>query len=248
MIRKRTVFASSLRKRVDNNVAGFTLLEILVVLAILGMGMGLITQMTIVSARNSERVEEDTFVQLACENMMNSILAGNMTATIGVSTPVPDAPNWETTVELLDGPIQKLIAIRITAQRYEIQEYPSLDGSGTPIVEKTPDEARRFVIKEYARRADVKTRVVRIDSQGKTTVVEGTGDTVAKDVAGVLGQMGTGMDSGALGGSGGDPFAAIDQALDQTNTLNSSENLGGSGLGGGSIGSDIDQGFGNIGF
>jgi prepilin-type N-terminal cleavage/methylation domain-containing protein len=56
---------------------GFTLLEILVVLAILGMGMALITEMTSVAARHSERVEEDTIVQLACENMMNSILAGN---------------------------------------------------------------------------------------------------------------------------------------------------------------------------
>ena len=130
---------------------GFTLLEILVVLAILGMGMALITEMTSVAARHSERVEEDTIVQLACENMMNSILAGNMTATIGVSTPIPDAPNWETTIELLDGPIANLIAIRITAQRYQVDEVPSVDNPSVSITTRIADPGRRFVIKEWSR-------------------------------------------------------------------------------------------------
>ena len=78
----------------------FTLMEILIVLAILGFGMTLIVEMTTFAARNSERVEEDTVVQLACENLMNSILAGEAVAHVGVSTPIPDAPRWTVTGDL----------------------------------------------------------------------------------------------------------------------------------------------------
>ncbi len=63
----------------------FTLMEILIVLAILGFGMTLIVEMTTFAARNSERVEEDTIVQLACENLMNSILAGEAVAHVSLS-------------------------------------------------------------------------------------------------------------------------------------------------------------------
>ncbi len=204
---------------------GFTLLEILIALAVLGMGMALVTQMTTVAARNSERVEEDTTVQLACENMMNSILAGNMTATIGVSTPIPDAPNWETTVELLDGPIDNLIAIRITAQRYEIDEVPSLEQPGVSIKTRVADAGRRFVVKEWARRAEIKTRVVRTSSTGETTAIDGSGETVWNDLGASDAQTGgLGVDSFA------DPFAEIDRANNAVSNVRSG--LSG-GLGGG---------------
>ena len=202
---------------------GFTLLEILVSLAVLVMGLALVTQMTTVAARHSERVEEDTTVQLACENMMNAILAGNMTATVGVSTPIPDAPNWETTVELLDGPVKSLIAIRITAQRYEIEEVPSLDNPGVPVVTRVPDLGRRFVVKEWARRAEIKTRVVQTNATGETTAIDGSGETVWNDLGSIDGQLGGDMGIPPIGSldlgvppMGGvdtsDPFAEIDRA------------------------------------
>ena len=78
----------------------FTLLEILVVLAVLGMGLALVSAMMRNSAQYSERVEEDSAVQLVCDNMMSSILSGGMTATIGVELPIPDAPRWTVTTEL----------------------------------------------------------------------------------------------------------------------------------------------------
>ncbi len=249
------------RERVAATRRAFTLLEILVVLAVLGMGMGLITQMTLVASRHSERVEEDTFVQLACENMMSSILAGNMTATVGVSTPIPDAPNWETTIELLDGPIEKLVAIRITAQRYAIEEYPSQDGSGFPISVREPEDGRRFVIKEYARRADIKTRVVQTNAQGEMTATDGTGETFANDLLGQQNAMGGGLGMDAL-----DPFAAVDRGMAATNGGNNNVGgglgggVGGLGgmtggfggdninVGGGLGGGNLDRGFGNLGF
>lgn len=212
----------------NNRNAAFTLLEILVVLAVLGFGMGLVVELTAKSARISERVEEDTFVQLACDNMMNSILAGNMTATVGVSSPIPDAPNWETTIELLDGPIEKLIAIRIVAQRYVEETYPSAQDPSVPVVVRTPDPARRYVIKEWARRAEIKTRVVKVSSTGETTAVDGTGETVANDLAGGQNELG-----GGLGAETYDPFASIDSAFGGSDANMPGANARANGVGGG---------------
>lgn len=187
----------------------FTLMEILIVLAILGFGMTLIVEMTTFAARNSERVEEDTVVQLACENLMNSILAGEAVAHVGVSTPIPDAPNWETSVELLDGPIEKLVAIRITAQRYVVEEVPSLADPTVPIATKVPDVGKFYVIKEWARRDEIKAVVVSPPESNQT----------AGGIAGgPLGGAADGLDA-LSGGSESmdapyDPFASIDAALD----------------------------------
>ena len=186
----------------------FTLMEILIVLAILGFGMTLIVEMTTFAARNSERVEEDTVVQLACENLMNSILAGEAVAHVGVSTPIPDAPNWETSVELLDGPIEKLVAIRITAQRYVVEEVPSLADPTVPIATKVPDVGKFYVIKEWARRDEIKAVVVSPPESNQT----------AGGIAGgPLGGAADGLDA-LSGGSESmdapyDPFASIDAAL-----------------------------------
>lgn len=206
----------------------FTLMEILIVLAILGFGMTLIVEMTTFAARNSERVEEDTVVQLACENLMNSILAGEAVAHVGVSTPIPDAPNWETSVELLDGPIDKLVAIRITAQRYVVEEVPSLADPTVPIATKVPDVGKFYVIKEWARRDEIKAVVVSPPESNQT----------AGGIAGgPLGGAADGLDA-LSGGSESmdapyDPFASIDAALDsgsqtpQTNGVPPAGALGG---------------------
>ncbi|MGI6402287.1 MAG: type II secretion system protein [Thermoguttaceae bacterium] len=175
---------------------GFTLLEILVVLAILGMGLALITSMMRNSAQFSARVEEDTTVQIVCDNMMSSILSGNMTATIGVELPIPDAPNWTIQTELLDGPIDSVAAVRITARRYD-----STDNT----VMRTPTPGRVFVLKEWVRRADVRTRIISNDATGRPTAIDGTGETIMQDMNGGANDLGGGL-AGGLGGDLGSDF------------------------------------------
>ncbi len=201
--------------------SAFTLLEILVVLAILTFSMGLIMEITSVSARHSERVEEDTIVQLACENMMNAILAGDTGATVGVSTPIPDAPNWEMTVELVEGPIDKLLGVRITAQRYEIDEIPSLENPMQPIITRVPVAGRTYVIKEWARRSTIKTVVVHTDASGAQTVTEGTGETFENDLNAIANNLG-----GGLGEKSVDPFASIEQTFSNVNSSGVNQNEG----------------------
>jgi len=194
---------------VKNRRSAFTLLEILVVLAILGMGLALITTMTTTTARYSERVEEETTVQLACQNLMNSILAGGATATVGVELPIPDAPNWSTSVELLDGPISNLIAIRITAQRYETYETPSPTEPNGVLVTRVPEEGRRYVFKEWARREEIKTRVIQTNSDGSMKATDGTGETVWNDLNSANQTWGGGLGNEPINSD--DPFSVVEQ-------------------------------------
>lgn len=207
----------------------FTLLEIIVVLAILGMGMALVSAMMRNSAQYSERVEEDSAVQLVCDNMMSSILSGTMTATLGVELPIPDAPRWTVTTELLDGPIPSVVAVRITARRYD---QLATETSAAPDG-RTPTPGRVFVLKEWARRANVRTRVVSVAADGSTQAVDGTGETVANDPdaqegAGLGGSLGAELDAN------GSLFDSFDAAQDRANP--------GGGLGG-SLGSSGDAGL-----
>ena len=216
----------------------FTLLEILVVLAVLGMGLALVSAMMRNSAQYSERVEEDSAVQLVCDNMMSSILSGGMTATIGVELPIPDAPRWTVTTELLDGPIPSVVAVRITARRYDQPQTESPTNPGASTVARTPTPGRVFVLKEWARRADVHTRVVSVAADGSTAAVDGTGETVAGDLnaqadaglGGALGGVPTDLASPESSGSLFDSFDSA-QGLNNPGMTPNVDALGG-GLGG----------------
>ena len=125
------------------------------------------------------------------------------------------------TVEALDGPIDNIIAIRITAQRYQTFETVSPNNINSLVVARTPEPGRRIVLKEWARRADVRTRVVKVDADGKTTAIDGTGETLAHDLGADAPVVGGGLDS-ALGSEfnldaeelqSGAAFDAIDASL-----------------------------------
>lgn len=206
----------------------FTLLEILVVLAILGMGLALVASIMRNAARYSERIEEETKVQLACDVMMNSILSGASVAPLGIETPIPDAPKWFVKVELLDGPIEKVVAVRITAQKYETFGTVSTTDSPISTYGRTPEPGRRIVVKEFARRADVRTRAIVVDANGRSKAIDGTGETYAQDLrdaaeSGARSGGGLGGDSASLGGeqfeprSEDSPFAELDAIVSPQN-------------------------------
>lgn len=204
----------ALRRR--GSRSGFTLLEILVAFAILIMGLSLVAALATTSARQAMQVEEETGVQLACQNLMNAILSGDATVSLGVEVPLPDTPNWAARVELLDGPISNLVAIRIVATRFEIVETPHPTDPTSTISTRSFEGGRQYVLKEWARRADVRMQTVRRNVDGTFTTVDGTaadipatnvanGSSVEGNVAGGL----TGFDSA----SGTNAFDALDGAF-----------------------------------
>ncbi|MCF0234069.1 MAG: type II secretion system protein, partial [Thermoguttaceae bacterium] len=206
---------------------GFTLMEILVVLAILGLGMSIVTALTTATTRQTERIEEETAVQTECQNILNSILAGDATVAVGMEIPIPDAPNWSAVVDLLDGPIDNIVAVRVTAQRYLTIETPDPNNPLVAITAREADFGRRFVVKEWARRADVRTRSLTRNLDGTISVVEGTADELlaaaqanaAESGAtpqGVESELGGGLNNfgaGAVQPVYTDPFADVEAAM-----------------------------------
>ncbi|MBQ2849294.1 MAG: type II secretion system protein [Thermoguttaceae bacterium] len=221
---------------------GFTLLEILVAFAVLIAGLALVASLATTTARQAERVEEETGVQLACQNLMNAILAGDATVSLGVEIPLPDVPNWAARVELIDGPISNLVAIRIIASRFEIIETPHPTDPNLTISTRSLEAGRRFVLKEWARRADVRTQTVRRNLDGTFSTVDGTAaDIPATNVA-----NGSGVEGNVAGGLNGfdsasneNAFGALDGAF---GALGEAENVGGFGATGtGSLASPFSE-------
>lgn len=192
---------------------GFSLLEILVVLAILGLGLALVTSMMRNSAEYSQRVEEDVAAQLACDNMMSSILAGDMTATLGVETPIPDAPNWTVKTELLDGPLESLVAVRITARRYPSYAAAEAASRSGASQSSAPTSGRSFVVKEWARRADVRSRVARIAADGSFVEVDSEGTST------LGGTLNGGAENAEFQWSSGNLFDALDSEGSAANAV-----------------------------
>ncbi len=197
------------------NRGGFTLLEILVAFAILIMGLSIVAALATTSARQAVQVEEETGVQLACQNLMNAILAGDATVSLGVEVPLPDVPNWAARVELLDGPISNLVAIRIVATRFEIIETPHPTDPTLTISRRSFEAGRQYVLKEWARRADVRTQTLRRNVDGTFSTVDGTAaDIPASNVA-----NGSGVEGNVAGGlsgfdsASGDAFGELDGAF-----------------------------------
>ncbi|MBR2586425.1 MAG: prepilin-type N-terminal cleavage/methylation domain-containing protein [Thermoguttaceae bacterium] len=98
---------------------GFTLLEILVVLAILMVGMAALTTLVRSAMNQSSEAEEKTTVQVECRNLMNRILSAEIPAVWPDKIELPGVEDWRVSTILDPTPIKELVCITITARKYE---------------------------------------------------------------------------------------------------------------------------------
>lgn len=98
---------------------GFTLLEILVVLAILMTGMAALSTLVRSAMKQSTEAEERTTVQVECRNLMNRILSAEIPALWSEKVELPGVEDWRASTTLSPTPLQELTCITITARRYE---------------------------------------------------------------------------------------------------------------------------------
>ena len=99
--------------------SGFTLLEILVVLAILMVGMAALTTLVRSAMNQSSEAEEKTTVQVECRNLMNRILSAEIPAVWPDKIELPGVDDWRVSTILDPTPIQELVCVTITARKYE---------------------------------------------------------------------------------------------------------------------------------
>lgn len=111
---------------------GFTLLEILLVLALLLLGLGLLSQLSGIALREAVRSEDETAVAIFCRSLMNEIQTGSVSCRDQQTWSVPSSPAWSVTASLLPGRIPNLTVLKLRAQKYEEAREPAEEGRRTP--------------------------------------------------------------------------------------------------------------------
>ena len=157
---------------------GFTLLEVLVVLMILLTGLTALTQLVRSAMDQSIEAEEKTSVQLECQNRMHQILTGLVSPTVNTPEPIPGFDDWMMTTSLENGPISRLVCIRITAQKYEQLREPSVEQPGVFRSVNRPLGGQRLVLTRWARRDTLAIGKRANASAGSTVIGSLSGNTV----------------------------------------------------------------------
>ena len=107
---------------------GFTLLELIIAMAILLVGLSALFHVNNESRIASVAAEELATVQLACQTKMNEMLATSGGAVItGVAAGIPNAKGWKMSVEKKPLNRKGVVAIRIFAAK---QGVPATDRNG----------------------------------------------------------------------------------------------------------------------
>lgn len=112
---------------------GFTLLEILIVLAILLLGMSMLSQLMRSAIRESVFSEEQTEIQIICQNMMNRLMSGSDSFPIDKPIEIPGFTDWSITISLNENKIPSLMGIQILARKFEPIYSSSSDSEKIPV-------------------------------------------------------------------------------------------------------------------
>lgn len=179
---------------------GFTLMEVLVVLAILVTSFAALSQLQTSALKEAAEVEEKTSVQTLCQNELEKILAGITEIVPFQQMAIADFDGWIMTIRLEDVPFPNLTRIRITAQKCEILHTPSGRPGVFDIIQKPIAEV---TVAQWTNpnRIRIAGRIPSADRDTKT------GQEHARSAAVYHGEM-----IGSLSAPPTvDPFASIDQ-------------------------------------
>ena len=108
-----------------SQTGGFTLMEVLVVLAILIAGFTALAQLQTSALKESAEAEEKTSIQVLCQNELEKILTGMTELVPNQENPVPEFNDWSFTAQYRPAPLPGLIVIRIVARKSEYTRVPS---------------------------------------------------------------------------------------------------------------------------
>ena len=104
---------------------GFTLIEVLVVLAILVSGFAALTQLQTAAIKESAEAEEKTSVQVYCQNELDKILGGVTEVCPNEFRPIPGFDGWTVTILCGEAPAPGLVVLRVAARKSEYTTVPS---------------------------------------------------------------------------------------------------------------------------
>ncbi|MDO5567396.1 MAG: type II secretion system protein [Planctomycetia bacterium] len=134
---------------------GFTLLEVLIVLAMLLFGLAVVSELMNGSLRQADDTEERTEIQLVCQNRLNEIAAGALTVSPGVPETVPSFPHWVMRTFLEGTPLPNVTACTVVAQKYETTR-------------DVPIEGKQIVFKQWMTRDSIQVALATTSPDGQS--------------------------------------------------------------------------------
>ena len=149
---------------------GYTLIEVLVSLAILMFSLTVIGRLMRSSMTQTLQSEEETEVQIVCRNTMDSILAGALSIDPKQKFSMPGFSDWEIEIACVQGSLPGITEIFLIAQKYEIPDSgPTViaafsgsadSGSSGQMSNQTsgriPVDGRRIILKQWAQTSTIR--------------------------------------------------------------------------------------------
>lgn len=148
---------------------GYTLIEVLVSLAILMFSLTVIGRLMRSSMMQTLQSEEETEVQIVCRNTMDSILAGALAIAPQQKFSMPGFSDWEIEIACVQGTLPGITEIFLIAQKYETPDnglalatdsddmaQQSSDQSTGPSSGRIPISARRIILKQWAQTSTIR--------------------------------------------------------------------------------------------
>ncbi len=115
---------------------GFSLMEVILAMSILLGGVIVLGRLAAIGSRHARDAEDLATAQLLCEARMSEVLAGILAPEEAHEQPLPEAPGWVVSTELLPLAQPGIVELRITVLR-ESDLTPSLEDepeqSGKPV-------------------------------------------------------------------------------------------------------------------
>ena len=103
---------------VTSKSGGFTLLEILLTTAILLIGLAAIFQTTRSALQRMAAAKELTDAQMACQTVLNELLAQSTRIKPEVGKTVFHLPHWKIRIDIYPAPQPRLYVLHLSAQQF----------------------------------------------------------------------------------------------------------------------------------
>ncbi len=153
---------------------GFTLLEVILSLAILVGSLAIISRIVDIAARNSLYAEYHARAIDLAETKMNEIVAGYIPLTATGIQICDDDPDWQWELQVVDGPLPglKLVYVRVA---------PSSSGALADLREPVSYELVRYVLDpEYLASVEEELSAEPEESSGAEETSPGAGDGASR--------------------------------------------------------------------
>ena len=140
--------------RRGRNRAGFSLMEVILSIAVLFASGIALAQLASLGRRHADRAESLTTAQVLCQNKLNEIAAGLTPLVSATDVPFVESPGWAYSVVVQPATWNGLVAVQVSVSELPIGAAGAVPRSGTTGLSTTVMTRPRFSLVRWLRTTD----------------------------------------------------------------------------------------------